>query len=126
VDTFWFERHAGALAPVPDRADAAEKDGQKLVCYRCRNPITDVTQHRQVQGSHVHRCTNPAGITYQFACFHTAPGCSASGMPTSEHSWFPGYLWRVAVCRKCGEHLGWAFSGAGAFFGLITDRVIEG
>ncbi|XP_077867941.1 protein cereblon-like [Saccoglossus kowalevskii] len=22
-------------------------------------------------------------------------------------SWFPGYSWRIAVCPRCGQHLGW-------------------
>ncbi|XP_022788151.1 uncharacterized protein LOC111328060 isoform X3 [Stylophora pistillata] len=26
-----------------------------------------------------------------------------------EHSWFPGYAWRVAVCPQCGAHMGWSF-----------------
>ncbi|XP_031566471.1 protein cereblon-like [Actinia tenebrosa] len=26
-----------------------------------------------------------------------------------EHSWFPEFAWRVAVCPQCGSHLGWSF-----------------
>jgi len=26
-----------------------------------------------------------------------------------EATWFPGYHWRLAVCPKCGRHLGWFY-----------------
>jgi hypothetical protein len=29
-------------------------------------------------------------------------------------SWFPGYAWDIACCRRCGSHLGWRFTRAGA------------
>lgn len=25
----------------------------------------------------------------------------------SKDSWFPGYSWTIAVCPKCGHHMGW-------------------
>lgn len=30
-------------------------------------------------------------------------------MAFEEHSWFPGYAWRLAVCPQCGAHMGWTF-----------------
>lgn len=30
-------------------------------------------------------------------------------MAFEEHSWFPGYAWRLAVCPQCGAHVGWSF-----------------
>ncbi|KAK7091564.1 hypothetical protein V1264_009229 [Littorina saxatilis] len=29
--------------------------------------------------------------------------------PYLEHSWFPGFSWTVAVCPRCGQHVGWVF-----------------
>jgi hypothetical protein len=126
VSAYWFEGHAGDLLPVTDISPTDHSDRRKrILCRRCRAFITDAAQYAQFQGRHLHRCVNPAGVTYQFGCYYAAEGCVASGTPTGEHSWFSGYLWQVASCRKCGEHIGWAFSGPGRFFGLITDRVME-
>jgi hypothetical protein len=38
----------------------------------------------------------------------------------------PGYRWQLAYCRGCAAHLGWGFvGGAGRFFGLILERLID-
>jgi len=103
---------------VPQRAP-------RLLCARCRHPITDNDQRIDVNGSHAHTYTNPNGITFNIGCFRDAPGCAAIGAATTEYTWFPGYAWRIAECAKCGAHLGWQFtSPADGFFGLIVDRLI--
>ena len=30
---------------------------------------------------------------------------SLMGIPSSEHSWFPGYAWTITNCSFCGSHL---------------------
>jgi len=99
--------------------------GGQLHCRLCGAPITDNSQRVEAQGAHVHTRQNPAGVVYCFGCFRAAPGCTAFGRPTAEHSWFAGCAWRIAACRGCGEHLGWQFQGVDCFFGLILDRLIE-
>jgi hypothetical protein len=32
------------------------------------------------------------------------------GPPTTDHSWFPPLAWSFANCKRCGSHIGWAFS----------------
>ena len=32
------------------------------------------------------------------------------GYPTADHSWFPGFAWRMCCCPDCDNFLGWAFS----------------
>jgi hypothetical protein len=77
-----------------------------------------------VQGAHEHRCTNPHGITYYIGCFHEAAGCTAIGEATTEYTWFPGYVWRVALCANCRAHLGWHFQSRDDYFhGLIMARL---
>jgi hypothetical protein len=99
--------------------------GQRLLCRACGQPITDDASRTSVAGSHLHRRTNPVGITFDFWCFEQAPGAIQVGQPTHEHSWFSGHAWAFALCRACGEQLGWAFEGEQPprFFALICDRL---
>ena len=40
-------------------------------------------------------------------------GCVGVGGWSSEHTWYPGYAWRVCVCPQCGQQLGWMFEPEG-------------
>lgn len=112
------EKRAGA------RAEGEEKKEQRLFCAACRHPVTHQDQRIQVNGGHQHRCTNPAGYTFEIGCFHEAGGCIAVGEATEAHTWFKGYGWRVARCASCEHHLGWRFQGPADYFhGLILDRL---
>jgi hypothetical protein len=72
------------------------------------------------------RLAHDHGVVFRIACFAVAPGCSAVGEPTTEFTWFPGFAWQVATCRRCREHLGWLFLGPDdRFHGLIEDRLVE-
>ena len=109
---------------VADKEQAAIPD-RPLCCHACGQVITSAAARRPVAGAEVHERTNPAGYRYCFGCFSTAPGCATIGEPEGEHSWFAGCAWRLALCGACGEHLGWHFSGADDFFGLILDRLTQ-
>ena len=98
---------------------------KKLVCYLCQSEITSIVEGTSILGRHVHSKINPAGFAYHFACYNRAPGCITTGQPEAEHTWFPGYLWQVASCKNCLEHLGWFFSGNTCFYGLIQGRVVQ-
>ncbi|KAF4696949.1 hypothetical protein FOZ60_013300 [Perkinsus olseni] len=39
-------------------------------------------------------------------------GIRVTNPPQEEFSWFPPYLWMMALCNTCGVHLGWAFCTA--------------
>jgi hypothetical protein len=104
--------------------DAGTGRGERLRCRACGAGITDEGQRRPVDGSHAHTRTNPAGMRFTFGCFREAPGCRCLGAATAEHTWFAGCVWRVAACAGCGEHLGWSFTGADTFFGLILMRLV--
>jgi hypothetical protein len=97
-----------------------------ILCRACGSRITSVAAMIAVSGSHRHRFTNPAGVTYQIGCFSAAEGCLVYGEPTQEHTWFKGYDWSFAFCQRCHHHLGWHYQSSGvSFFGLILDNLIE-
>jgi len=97
-----------------------------LYCSACRSFITDPRSSLAIHGSQRHTRTNPAQLTFTIGCFKEASGCRETGVPTEEHSWFPGYRWRIALCANCGKHLGWSFLGAvDRFYGLIVNALFE-
>ncbi len=111
----------------PHRAHRTKEldDPGRLLCRACGAPITSRAEQTSVAGSHVHLRTNPAGITFRFGCFSSAPGAIVHGPPTGEHSWFAGLVWSFTMCGGCGEHLGWHFEGAERFHALILDRLVD-
>lgn len=102
-----------------------EKHGreQAIICKLCGYRITSESAKIMVNNSHVHTFMNPAGIIYTFGCFQDAPGISAVGARSSEHTWFPGHSWQILICSNCKEHLGWLFRNGDIFFALIVDKL---
>ncbi len=104
-----------------------DTSGDLLICRQCSAAITHARETIHIGASHIFRFTNPLGIIYTIACFHNAPGCALSGLPTEEDSWFGGYRWQYAHCGECQEHLGWYYQNLSQryFFGLIPDRLLR-
>ena len=113
------------IEPVLQRETRAQRE-PSLHCKLCGHLITTENERTEANGQHLHTCRNPAGFEFTFGCFHQAPGCNAIGKASSEHSWFAGYSWQIAVCAGCGEHLGWLFCGEHEFFGLIVGKLTSG
>jgi hypothetical protein len=110
--------------------DEQEKDpvlGDKILCRQCLQLITSVTERIEIQGSHRHTFTNPAGLLFQIGCFRRVKGCEPASPPEAEWSWFRGYIWQVVLCCSCSTHMGWRYKGSGdSFYGLILDRLTQG
>ncbi|XP_020619379.1 protein cereblon-like isoform X3 [Orbicella faveolata] len=51
---------------------------------------------------------NPHGQHFELVTA-TSANIKGHGEAFEEHSWFPGYAWRIAVCPQCGAHMGWSF-----------------
>jgi hypothetical protein len=112
----------GASLPAPSDAAAVEKPAW-LRCRRCREPIAE---RDGVRSRHVF--ANPAGRVFEILVVKAAR-LEPNGAPTEEHTWFPGFAWRVGTCVGCGFHLGWIFDPARegvCFYGLITSELEEG
>lgn len=113
------------LVRAPSRDEATRADERPIRCKACRSVITTRGARIEVHGAHEHRRVNPSGVDFLLGCYREAPGCIVEGVPTFFWTWFPGYAWQIASCRTCGDHLGWAFSGDGSFFGLILPRLLN-
>jgi len=100
--------------------------GRRLICARCRHPITSAGQRIEVNGGHQHHFVNPHGYDFRVGCFAAAPGAVAGGPTTAEWTWFSGFTWQLAHCAACTTHLGWLFrSKSQVFHGLVLDRLVE-
>jgi len=66
---------------------------------------------------------SPEGLVFELLGVRVAPGCTAFGTPTTYWTWFPGCAWQAALCGRCGAQVGWTYTGASTFAGLIRDRV---
>jgi hypothetical protein len=116
----------GAAPGTGASADASTGSRRSIVCAACGAKIAPADAAISVAGSHFHTFMNPGGFVYEIVCYREAEGARRAGAPSSEWSWFPGYLWQVAVCTSCAVHLGWSFGGeGGSFFGLVRDRISE-
>lgn len=123
-----FEGDAGKPvrnAKARETSDEEAEKSPRLVCAACRREITSASARTRVDGRHEHAFVNPHGFAYHIGCFSTAPGCLVAGEPSREFTWFRGHTWQMAICGGCHVHLGWSFSGAARFFGLILDRLVE-
>ena len=94
--------------------------------WRCAACGAEVARDRHripLDGAATRAFVNPDGIEYVIAGFSEASGCAEVTSPSPYWSWFPGCSWQVSVCRGCSGHLGWRFSGADSFYGLIVGRL---
>lgn len=105
---------------------------KKVLCSSCRLIVTFSESEIPVNGKSRYTFFNPHGLVFDITCYGMAEGCACKGKPVREFSWFPGFFWQVAHCRRCKKHLGWMFSKPGSlneqehiFFGLIKRELVE-
>lgn len=122
-----LEREPGPGAPgsTPSDVEApGTSRSPRLLCAACGSTITTAASRTEVLGEHRHIFCNPAGVVFEIGCFGEAPGAVAVGPAEHFFSWFPGYPWRLAHCRGCLAHLGWAY-GDDDFWGLVLVRLVD-
>jgi hypothetical protein len=114
----------GEAPAIQKKPDAKEE--REITCAACGGGVTREKARVAVNGAHVHTFKNPSAIDYTIGCFDEAHGCVGVGERSTVWTWFPGFAWQVALCGRCGAHLGWAFDGeASRFWGLILERLCE-
>ena len=114
-------------------AEILEADGgeQRLVCLDCRAVITSRESALSLDRESPERVLfNPAGIVMRVLTVRHATGLELVGGRTDEFTWFDGYTWRIALCRDCGQHLGWLYEALddrtpASFWGLLVERLSE-
>jgi hypothetical protein len=109
-----------------DKNDLQETAGDdRLFCAQCHATLTRQRFAIERRDAHQHTVFNPAGHVFTLLCFVHAPGAGMLGKPSTQFSWFPDYSWRIALCIECGTHIGWEFTGADTFYGLIKPALIK-
>lgn len=105
--------------------EARPRSRAHLRCRACGHAVAEERFRIIVDGGHEHAVTNPHGYRFHIGCFDSAPGCTGLGERLEDYTWFPGFAWRVAVCVRCRDHLGWSYRNdlGEEFFGLILARL---
>lgn len=143
------------ICAYPGEACISEGVGVSLLCRACGHelafegdakflPSRLALSHRNdtVLGDRivpVQLFENPQGYQFEVMTFTRAD--VAKHWPADKHfSWYPGYSWAIATCRRCHTHLGWAFQpndwpktvtekefeqSENTFFALITNRLLR-
>jgi len=110
---------------APDTATAAGDTAEDWLCAWCHHRVASEKDRFTHSGQDQFTFRNPDGIRFEIITFSRTLGCKESGMPTLEHTWFPGYAWSYCQCDDCGQHLGWYYTGKTEFAGLIIARIVR-
>lgn len=116
-----------AMMPCLDSEEsrATETGLGHWLCAACHQRVAHDRDRLSVMGASEHEFVNPAGIKFNILLFGEAAGCLDVGMPTLKHTWFPGCAWSYCLCERCRHHLGWFYTGARVFVGLIRGRIVR-
>jgi hypothetical protein len=109
-----------------EKPQSLEMQSDDWLCFVCRNKITSEKERFLYNDSSEFEFNNPSGDHFHIITFSRAPGCVASGVPTSEYTWFTDHSWSFSLCSNCGLQLGWKYTGKYDFFGLIRTHLVLG
>lgn len=111
---------------IRPRTRASQGDpANDWLCAGCRNPVASEKDRFHYDGQSEFSLKNPEGIRFHILTFSRTLGCREVGVPTLEHTWFPGHAWSFCLCNQCRLHLGWYYTGPSEFAGLIQDRLLR-
>ena len=114
------------LATQSRTAAAVSSAAGDWLCAWCLNRIANEGDRFKYEGQDEFNFQNPEGIQFAIITFSRTLGCQQTGLPTMEHTWFPGHAWSFCHCDQCGQHLGWHYAGEHEFAGLIKNRLVRG
>ncbi|KAL4226760.1 hypothetical protein ACF0H5_014740 [Mactra antiquata] len=104
-----------------------------LCCRDCNQQISEMPNvfSMSVSGP-LSAYVNPGGHVHETVTVHHATNLNLVGRPSTEHSWFPGYAWTIAQCKRCSNHMGWKFTtkrkdlSPQKFWGLCRSSLVPG
>jgi len=96
------------------------------LCAWCLNRVANERDKFKYDGKDHFVFANPEGLRFHIMTFFPLKGCRQAGEPTLEFTWFPGHAWSFCQCERCGQHLGWYYTGEHHFAGLISDHLVRG
>jgi len=109
------------------RPNARDKD--VYLCVACDLEIADRDAVFDPGAGPLQLHVNPHGYLHEIVTLSAARNLAYRGEETAEFTWFQGYAWRIAVCSRCSEHLGWRFTAVAAdgspamFYGLLRKAI---
>jgi hypothetical protein len=104
--------------------ETGDPEGDWL-CAWCLNRVANERDRFGFEGKDEFVFSNPDGIRFGIITFSQTLGCQESGVPTLDHTWFPGHAWSYCHCDRCGQHIGWYYTGEHEFVGLIKERIVR-
>lgn len=111
--------------PVPDTATTPGDTAGDWLCAWCHNRVANEKDRFPYNGQDEFTFANPEGIRFAIITFSRTLGCRELGLPTLDHTWFPGHAWSVCQCDGCRQQLGWYYAGPHRFAGLIKARIVR-
>jgi hypothetical protein len=117
----------GARLAPDDQVHSEAEEDRTLRCAACRTPVSHEDHVFSFPGKpSVQVFVNPAGFAFRVLCLREA-SVLVEGRPVPGFTWFPGYVWRFALCAR-GHFLGWRYDrvegeGPVTFYGLDTERL---
>ena len=95
------------------------------LCAWCLQRVANDQDRFSYDGRDEFVFRNPERVQFEFITFAHTSGCRDTGQPMLEHTWFPGHAWCYCLCGRCGQHLGWSYTGPNDFAGLIKARLVR-
>ena len=106
------------------------KDPSRFLCANCKEFIgfpSDVLTVGDIPVLSAQ--VNPHGFVHEVITIKYVVNTFVVGDPVPADSWFPGYLWRYLLCRRCHSHLGWSYHRPNGvqmiFAGLRKASVVQ-
>ena len=95
------------------------------LCAWCLNRVANERDRFAFNGKDEFTFSNPEGIRFEIITFSQTLGCRQWGVSSLDYTWFQDHAWSYCQCDRCGQHLGWYYTGEHDFADLIKDRIVR-